>query len=263
MFIQLTEMTRKKSNTPIPSRQYRTYTYQINALTLGLLLLLPVVTAILGLILLLFLLLLVVTTLGLLILALIRLFLVRLCLLILSQNVVAKLVVHVDHFLAAARHALVIDAAGLDLVVGLREAAVRTKDEDVDVTLDGGLEDAIGVSPVDHGPVGVGVVGGLSAELAAEELVDLARIAVEGKGDVGYVGNDGLDAVASTLDLAVDAGHLVAVLGIVDRRGAGDVDYCTLGWHFDCRLVDDSILGENNTIVINAKLDTLPVDYLL
>ena len=214
-----------------------------NALTLGLLLLLPIVTAILGLILLLFLLLLVVlvtTTLGLLILTLIGLFLLRLCLFILGQNVGAKLVVHIDHFLAAARHALVIDTAGLDLVVGLRKAAVRTKDEDVDVTLDGGLEDGIGVSTVDDGPVGGGVVGGLRAELAAEEFVDLARFAVEGKGDVGYVGNDGLDAIAAAFDLAVDAGHLVAILGIVDRRGAGDVDYCTLGWHGCCLVFFDS-----------------------
>ena len=213
--------------------------YACTSLTLGLLLLLPIVTAILGLILL-FLFLLPITTALLLILAsaaLIGLLLLGLGLLILSQDVGAELVIHIDHLLGAARHALVVDAAGLDLVVSLWQSALRTKDEYVDVTLHGALQDRVGVRTVDDGPICVGVVGGLSSELAAEELVDLPRLSVKGEGYLGDVGNDGLDAVASALDLAVDAGHLVAILWIVHRRRAGNVDYRTLGWHF---LTDES-----------------------
>ena len=124
-----------------------------------------------------------------------------------------------------------VDAAGLDLVVRLGEAALGTNDEDVDVLLDGLLQDLVGVGAVDDGPVGVGVVRRLGAELGAEELVHFARLAVEGQGDVRDVGDDGLDAVAAALDLAEDAGHLVAVLGIVDGGRPGDVDDGSLRGH--------------------------------
>ena len=139
--------------------------------------------------------------------------------------------VHVDHLLGAARHALVVDAPVLDLVVRLGQAALGTQDEDVDVLLDGLLQHLVGVGAVDDGPVGVGVVRGLGAELGAEELVDLPGLPVEGQRDLGDVGDDGLDAVAAALDLAVDAGHLVAVLGIVDGGRPGNVDDGSLGWH--------------------------------
>mmetsp|Transcript_19777 Transcript_19777/g.56824 ORF Transcript_19777/g.56824 Transcript_19777/m.56824 type:complete len:422 (-) Transcript_19777:397-1662(-) len=193
---------------------------------LGLLLLLSVIAAIvaLALFLLLLVLLSVLPTLGLVLLALVALLLLGLGLLVLGQDVRAKLVVHVDHLLVAARHALVVDAAGLDLVVRLGQAALGTQDEDVDVLLDGVLQDLVVVRAVDDGPVGVGVVGRLGAELGAEKFVHLPRLAVEGQADLRDVGDDGLDAVTAALDLAEDAGHLVAVLGIVDGGRPGDVD---------------------------------------
>mmetsp|Transcript_5084 Transcript_5084/g.14857 ORF Transcript_5084/g.14857 Transcript_5084/m.14857 type:complete len:423 (-) Transcript_5084:35-1303(-) len=145
-------------------------------------------------------------------------------LLVLGEDVVAELVVHVDHLLGPAGGALVPDAIVLDFVLRLGQAAVGAQDEGLDVAVHELLEGVVGVRPVDDGAVRGLVVGGLGAELAAEELVDLARRPVQAEAHVGDVGDGRLDSVSGALNLAEDGRHLVPVLRVVDWAGPSDVD---------------------------------------
>jgi len=140
----------------------------------------------------------------------------------------------------------VVYDARLDLVLRLGEAAVGTYHEELDVLVHHLLKDGVGVVAVHDGPVGLGVVGGLGAQLAPEELkskmakkgnekmiiengranvcnlraanphlVHLPRVAVQTERHLADVGDDGFATVALALMLAEDGGHFVAVLGII------------------------------------------------
>eukprot|EP00968_Pinguiococcus_pyrenoidosus_P011842 scaffold990_cov279-Pinguiococcus_pyrenoidosus.AAC.1 len=91
--------------------------------------------------------------------------------------------------------------------------------------LGGYLHIAHFVSAVDDVAV-VGLVeNGLCAEFAAEELGDLAGVAIERLSHVGNVGQHCLDAVPAAFDLGLDARHLVAVRDVLDWRGPANVDH--------------------------------------
>jgi hypothetical protein len=69
-------------------------------------------------------------------------------------------------------------------------------------------------------PAVVGRVGvGLCTQLKAEILDHISGRAGQGLGDAAEIGHNGFDAVAFTLDLGLQALHLVAV------KGVGDVLY--------------------------------------
>lgn len=57
---------------------------------------------------------------------------------------------------------------------------------------------------------------GLSTQLASEELGRIRSRAADSLGDFNHIDDDGLDAVAFTLDLRLNARHLVAIEGIAD-----------------------------------------------
>ena len=114
------------------------------------------------------------------------------------------------------------------------------------------LKGGVGVVAVHDGPVGLGVIGGLGAQLAPEELksklvkkvqekiiiknpfakgedeqmsviygrriphlVHLPWVAVQTESHLADVGDYGFATVALALQLAEDGGHFVAILGII------------------------------------------------
>lgn len=102
--------------------------------------------------------------------------------------------------------------------------AVGAQDEALDVPVHHSLKRVVRVGAVDDGSVRLLRVRCLGPQLATEEFVDFAGLAVQACRDGGNVGNGGLDSVAGTFDFPIDGRHPVTVLRIIDRCSAGDVD---------------------------------------
>ena len=143
--------------------------------------------------------------------------------LVLSKDVGTEFVAHIDHFLGSASGTLLEDATRLDLVVCLGKTAVGAEHEPLDILVHHVLQDPVGVVAIHNCAVRLEVVRRLRSQLAAKELVHLARFAMQRTTHFNNIGNYGLTPVATTLLLAKHECHFVAVFGIIYRSGAGDV----------------------------------------
>mmetsp|Transcript_27831 Transcript_27831/g.49418 ORF Transcript_27831/g.49418 Transcript_27831/m.49418 type:complete len:286 (-) Transcript_27831:395-1252(-) len=159
-----------------------------------------------------------------------------LILLVLSQNVVCKLVVHIHHLFGSTGSTLVPDSSTLDLVVSFGQTAVGTQDEDFNVTMEHLLKRVIRVRTIDNGPIRVFRVRRLSTKFASEELVDLAGSTVKTQADIRNVWNDRLDTIATSFDFSVDSWHFVTIFWIVHWSCSRNIDDgSSTNWH-DCNL---------------------------
>mmetsp|Transcript_9366 Transcript_9366/g.21792 ORF Transcript_9366/g.21792 Transcript_9366/m.21792 type:complete len:300 (-) Transcript_9366:223-1122(-) len=143
--------------------------------------------------------------------------------LVLSKDVGAEFVAHIDHFFGSTSGTLLINTSRLNFVFSLGKTAVGTEHERLDVLVHQVLQDLVGVVTIHNCTVRLGVVRRLRPQLAAKELIHLARIAVQRTTHVNNIGNDGLTPVATTLLFAKDECHFVAVFRIIYRSGAGYV----------------------------------------
>jgi hypothetical protein len=93
------------------------------------------------------------------------------------------------------------------------------------------LKSGIRMSSIDHGTIRVLVVSGLSSQFAPKEFIDFGGIAMKSESDIGNVGNDCFNAIATSFNLSIDDWHFVTVFGIVHRCRAGDIDNGTWAMH--------------------------------
>ena len=126
-----------------------------------------------------------------------------------------ELVPHVQGEDVAAGLARGPDHVFLHLEHGLRVLALFTQHKLLDEPVQHVLHPPGVVAAVDNVALILHVELGLGAQLAAKVLGDVGGGTSEGPGHVHHVDQDGLDAVALALHLGLDAGHLVAVEGVL------------------------------------------------
>ena len=138
---------------------------------------------------------------------------------------------HIHHLFSSTCFAAVPNGVALDFVVGFRVATNGAEYKFFHVTVHQFLQHTVGMGPIDNGAVRVGIVARLRTELGTKVLAHLARSAVQRQGHIANVGQGRLDAVTGTFNFSKDCGHFVAILGIVDRSRARNVDDLSAAVH--------------------------------
>lgn len=123
-----------------------------------------------------------------------------------------------EHAVMAASLAALRDGAllGADNQLRLRVVACRTEHVLPDETVEQVLQLGGVVRSIDDESLVLEVELRLCAQLAAKELGRISGGSANGLGHVHHVDNDGFNAVTLTLDLCLDARHLVAIEGVAD-----------------------------------------------